>query len=129
MSTEVWVNIDSGNGLWPNRYQAITCTNVHLLSIGPPGINLKEIWIKTEQSSYQKMSLKMSSAKSWLSGLDLNVLRESSPPAFSLQYLFSVFWANSVWWGFMAGVLWSNNISDRFLRPILVNGDSTAAAF
>ena len=38
-----WVNIGSGNGLSPDRHQAITWTNADLLSIGPLGTTFSEI--------------------------------------------------------------------------------------
>ena len=40
------VNIGSGNGLPPVQRQAITRTNADLLSAGPLGTNLSEIWIE-----------------------------------------------------------------------------------
>ena len=44
-----WVSIGSGNGLSPGRCQAITWTNAGLLSIGPLGPNLCEVWIKIKK--------------------------------------------------------------------------------
>ena len=41
-----WVTIGSGNGLSPNRWQAITWTNTDLLSNEPSGINFSDISIK-----------------------------------------------------------------------------------
>ena len=58
-----WVIIASGNGLSPVRQQAITWTNADILSIGPPGANFPEIWIKVPLFSFKEMPLKMSSAK------------------------------------------------------------------
>ena len=43
-----WVSIGSDNGLAPVRRQAITWTNADLLSIGPLGTYLSEIWIKIQ---------------------------------------------------------------------------------
>ena len=50
----------SDNGLSPDRRQAITWTNTDLLSVGPLGTNLNEIWIKIKSFSFMKMHLKMS---------------------------------------------------------------------
>ena len=58
-----WISISSGNGLSPIRRQAITWTNVHLLSIGPLGANFNEILTKIRNFSLKKMHLKISSAK------------------------------------------------------------------
>ena len=58
-----WVIISSGNGLAPVRRQAITWTNVGLLSIGLQGTNSSEIWIESLSFLFKKMHLKMSSAK------------------------------------------------------------------
>ena len=58
-----WVSIGSGNGLAPNRHQAITRTNADLLSIGPLGTNFSENLIKVLTFSFKKMCLKLSSAK------------------------------------------------------------------
>ena len=41
-----WVSIGSDNGLSPIRRQAITWTNADLLSNGPSGTNVNEIWIE-----------------------------------------------------------------------------------
>ena len=41
-----WVIIGSGNGLLPERIQAITWTNADWLWIVSLGINFIEIWIK-----------------------------------------------------------------------------------
>ena len=49
------------NGLLPVQRQAITWTNLDLLSIGPSGTN--KIWIEIQNFSFMKMHLKMSSAK------------------------------------------------------------------
>ena len=58
-----WINIGSGNGLAPNRWQAITWTNAVVLSIRPLGTNFSEILIKKQNSLFMEMHLKMSSAK------------------------------------------------------------------
>ena len=59
-----WVMvIASGIGLAPIRHQPITWINAWLLSIGLFEIYFSEIWMKMKQSSYNKMPLKMSSAK------------------------------------------------------------------
>ena len=54
-----WIGVGSGYGLSPIRRQAITCTNAHLLSIGPLGTNFSEIRIKIQSFSFTKMHLKM----------------------------------------------------------------------
>ena len=55
-------SLGSGNGLSPVRRQAITWTNVHLLSIRPFWTNFSEILIKIQDFSFMKMHLKMLSA-------------------------------------------------------------------
>ena len=55
--------IGSDNGLSPGRRQAITWNNVGILLIGPVGTHLSEILIGIQTFSFQKMHLKMSSAK------------------------------------------------------------------
>ena len=72
-----WVIIGSGNGLSPDRRQAITWTNADLLSIGLLGTYFSEIWIGILSFSFKKMQLKMLSAKMsailsrgrWVNGL------------------------------------------------------------
>ena len=44
-SSAAWVIIGPGNGLSPVRHQAITWTNVGLLSVGLLGTYFSEIWI------------------------------------------------------------------------------------
>ena len=56
------ISIGSDNGLWPIRWQAIIYTSAGLLSNGPSGTNLSEIWIRILVFSFTKMHLKMSSA-------------------------------------------------------------------
>ena len=58
-----WVIIGLGNGLAPVRRQAITWTNVHVLSIGSLGTNFSEIRITIQNFLIKEMHLKMSSAK------------------------------------------------------------------
>ena len=70
-----WVSIGSHNGLAPNRRQAITWTNVDLLSIGPSGTNFSENWIEIQTFSFKKMCLKVSSVKYRPFCLGLNVLK------------------------------------------------------
>ena len=64
--------IGSDNGLSPDRRQAIICTNVGLLLIGPLETNFSEIFIEILIFSFKKLHLKMSSAKWRLFGLGLN---------------------------------------------------------
>ena len=68
--------IGSDNGLSPGRRQAITWTNVWILSIGPLGTNFSEILIEIHTFSFKKIHLKMSSGKWRPFCLGLNVLRD-----------------------------------------------------
>ena len=67
----------SDNGLSPGRRQAIIWTNAGILLIGPLGINFSEILIKINTFSFNKMHLKMASAKWRLFRLGHNVLMRS----------------------------------------------------
>ena len=58
-----WVIIASDNGLSPGRRQAIICTNAGILLIRPLGVNFSEISIEIHIFSFDKMHLKISSAK------------------------------------------------------------------
>ena len=58
-----WIITGSGNGLSPVRRQAITRTNIGLLSIGLLGTNFSEIWIGILSFSFKNNYLKMSSVK------------------------------------------------------------------
>ena len=69
--------IGSDNGLLPGRRQAITCTNVGILLIGPLGTNFSEMLIEIHKFSFKKIHLKMSSGKWRPFCLGLNVLRPS----------------------------------------------------
>ena len=66
--------IGSDNSLSPGRRQAIIWTNAGLLLIGPLGTNFSEILIEILTFSFNKMRLKVSSAKRWPFCLGLNVL-------------------------------------------------------
>ena len=55
--------IGSDNGLSPGRRQAIIWTNDGILLIGPLGTNFSEILFRIQTFSFNKMHLKMSSAK------------------------------------------------------------------
>ena len=55
--------IGSDKGLSPGRRQAIIWTNAGILLIGPLGINVSESLIEINTVSFNKMHLKMSSAK------------------------------------------------------------------
>ena len=66
--------IGSVNGLSPGRRQAIIWTNDGILLIWPLGTNFSEILIEIPIFSFQKMQLKMSSAKCRPFCLGLNVL-------------------------------------------------------
>ena len=67
--------IGSDNGLSPGRRQAIIWTNAGILLIGPRGTNFSEILIGIQTFSFNKMHLKMSSAKWRPFCLGLNVLK------------------------------------------------------
>ena len=66
--------IGSDNGLLPGRRQAIIWTNTGLLLIGPLRTNFSEILIKILTFFFEKMCLKLSSAKWYPFCLGLNVL-------------------------------------------------------
>ena len=66
--------IGSDNGLSPDRRQAIIWTNAGLLSIGPLRTNFSEILIEILTFSFEKIRLKVSSAKRRPFCLGLNVL-------------------------------------------------------
>ena len=66
--------IDSDNGLSPGRRQAITCTNVGILLIGPLATNCGEMLIEIHTFSFKKIHLKMSTGKWRPFCLGLNVL-------------------------------------------------------
>ena len=68
------VIIGSDNGLSPGRRQAIICTNAGILFIGPLGTNFSEILIEILTFAFNKMRLKVSSAKWRPFCLGLNVL-------------------------------------------------------
>ena len=65
--------IDSDNGLSPGRRQAIIWTNDGILLIGPLRTNFSEILFGIQTFSFNKMHLKMSSAKWHPFCLGLNV--------------------------------------------------------
>ena len=74
-------NIGSDNGLSPVRYQAISWTSAGLLFTNHFGSKVSEIWIKIQQFTDKKMTLKMSS---WPFCFGVSVIRhtvnqESSP--------------------------------------------------
>ena len=69
--------IGSGNGLSPDRCQAIIWTNVGLLFIAPLGTNSCETIIEIIVFSFKKMRLKVSSAKRRPFCLGLNVLSQN----------------------------------------------------
>ena len=63
------------NQITPIWCQAITWTNVDLLSIGPLGTNFSEILIEVQTFSLKKMHLKMLSVKGRPFCLSLNELQ------------------------------------------------------
>ena len=80
--------IGSDNGLSPGRRQAIIWTSAEILLIEPPGTSFSEI-IEIHTISFNKMHLKMSSAKWWSFCSGLNVL--NPPHIYSAQPLPSCF--------------------------------------
>ena len=66
--------IDSDNGLFPGRCQAIIWTNAGMLLIGSWGPNFSQLLIKMYTFPFKKMHLKMSSVKWQPFCLILNVL-------------------------------------------------------
>ena len=68
-------SIGSGNGLAPNRWQAITWTSAEILMIEPIGTNFREVLIKILTFSFKKMHLKVSLTKQRPFRLGLNVLK------------------------------------------------------
>ena len=69
--------IGSYNGLSPDRHQTIIWTNAGFLLIGPLATNFSEILIEILTFSFQKIGLKVSSAKRRPFCLGLNVLTMS----------------------------------------------------
>ena len=67
--------IDSDDGLPPGRRQAIIWSNAGVLLIGLLGANFREIFIGIQTLPFNKMHLKMSSAKRRPFCLGLNVLK------------------------------------------------------
>ena len=77
--THHWLTIiGADNGLSPGRRQAIIWTNAGILLIEPLGTNFSEILIRIKIFSFNKMRLKMSSAKWRPLCLGLNVLNCNS---------------------------------------------------
>ena len=70
-------NIGSDNGLSPGRRQAIIWTNAGILLIGTLETNFSEFLIVIHTFSFNKMHLKMSSAKWRPFCLGLNVLTQA----------------------------------------------------
>ena len=66
--------IGSDNGLSPGRRQAVIWTNAGILLIGPLGTNFSEISIEILTFSFNKMRIKVSSAKWRPFCIGLNVL-------------------------------------------------------
>ena len=70
--------IDSDNGFSPGRCQVIVWTNAWMVLIGTLGINFGQILIEIDTSSFEKIHLKMPSAKRRPLCLGLNVLTKTS---------------------------------------------------
>ena len=68
--------IGSGDGLSPDRCQAIIWTNAGILLIAPVGTNFSELLIKVHTYSFSTMHLNMSSEKWQPPCLGLKVLKE-----------------------------------------------------
>ena len=75
-------NIGSDMGLSPGRREAIIWTNARILLIGPLETNFSEFLVVIHTFSFNKMHLKMSSAKWRLFGLGLNELIQSHPQGY-----------------------------------------------
>ena len=80
-------SIASDNGLSPGRRQAIIWTNAGIFLIGTLGTNFSEILIKINTFSFQKMRLKVSSAKWRQCCLGLNVLSSVSMCSTFVMYM------------------------------------------
>ena len=52
-----WLIIGPGNGLVPNRRQAITWTNADLLAIVSLGTNFRERWIEMQKKKSKKNAI------------------------------------------------------------------------
>ena len=102
---------DSDNGLSPGRCQVIISTNAGILLIQTSGTNFRKILSGIHIFSFQKMHLKMSSAKWWQFCLSLNVLK-------------NIFWSNIQVIIFLA--LWSFLMFTRPLFQIKLHLLSTA---
>ena len=75
--------IGSDNGLAPGRRQTIIWTNDGILLIGPIGTNFSEILIIIQTFSFEKMHLKISSAKWRPFCHGLNVLSLNTGPVYT----------------------------------------------
>ena len=73
------------NGSLTGRHQAIICTNVGILLIGPLGTNFSEILIKIHIFSFKKMHLKMSPGNCQPFCLNLNVLKKFAHDMIAVQ--------------------------------------------
>ena len=89
--------IGSGNGLSPDRRQAIIWTNAGILLIGPLGTNFSEILIKILTFSFNKMRLKVSSAKRRPFCLGLSVLMAPFHTALSILDTVGLF-TSALWY-------------------------------
>ena len=87
--------IGSGNGLAPAWCQAIAWTNADSLSIESLGINFSEVWLKIQQYLYNKMDLKMLSAKCQPFCSGLNTLKEKETQH-SFAGLFNIY-ISGIW--------------------------------
>ena len=63
MVSDILVNIDSGNGLLPDRWQAINWTRAERLTVGLLGTTFNEILIKIQIFPLKKMHMQILSAK------------------------------------------------------------------
>ena len=90
-------NIGSDNGLSPGRRQAFIWTNAGILLIGPLGTNFSEFLIIIHTFSFNKMQLKMSSAKWRPFCLGLNVLSYFLPCCVHMRTWLGVSYSLCYW--------------------------------
>ena len=89
--------IGSDNGLSPGRRQAIIRTNTGILLIGPLGTNFSEMLIEIHTFSFNKMHVKISSAKRRQFCLGLNVLKNQTIPSWGPLYILDRSRAGHLW--------------------------------
>ena len=114
-------NTGSDNGLSPRRRQAIIWTNAGILLIGPLGTNFSEFFVVIHTFSFNKMHMKMSSAKLRPFCLGLNVLTLFVFLRVSLHNKMSPIWfepiVNHLWYNNGLDLLiWTSFIPDSYSK-------------